>query len=126
MAVKTSIHPNFNKPLKILQASAGSGKTFSLTAHYLTLLFDNELKYREVLAVTFTNKATEEMKSRILSVLRSLALGEESAAVFRKIIQEAHPFLNPNQLQERAHKIYRRILHDYSRFAINTIDGFVQ
>lgn len=115
-----------NKPLKILQASAGSGKTFSLTAHYLTLLFDNELKYREVLAVTFTNKATEEMKSRILSVLRSLALGEESAVVFRKIIQEAHPILNPKTLQERAHKIYRRILHDYSRFAINTIDGFVQ
>lgn len=114
------------KPLKILQASAGSGKTFSLTAHYLTLLFDHELKYREVLAVTFTNKATEEMKSRILSVLRSLALREESAAVFRKIIQEAHPFLNQNQLQERAHQIYRRILHDYSRFAINTIDGFVQ
>ncbi len=121
-----NIAPTLQKPLKILQASAGSGKTFSLTAHYLTLLFDNELKYREVLAVTFTNKATEEMKSRILSVLRSLALGEESAAVFRKIIQEAHPFLNPNQLQERAHKIYRRILHDYSRFAINTIDGFVQ
>ena len=119
-------HPTLNKPLKILQASAGSGKTFSLTAHYLTLLFDSELKYREVLAVTFTNKATEEMKSRILSVLRSLALGEESAVVFRKIIQEAHPMLNPNQLQERAHQIYRRILHDYSRFAINTIDGFVQ
>ena len=52
------------KPLKILQASAGSGKTFSLTAHYLTLLFSGENKYREILAVTFTNKATEEMKSR--------------------------------------------------------------
>ncbi|MVN22814.1 UvrD-helicase domain-containing protein [Mucilaginibacter arboris] len=121
-----NFNPVLQKPLKILQASAGSGKTFSLTAHYLTLLFDNELKYREVLAVTFTNKATEEMKSRILSVLCSLALGEESVAVFRKIIQEAHPFLNPKALQERAHQIYRRILHDYSRFAINTIDGFVQ
>jgi len=114
------------KPLKILQASAGSGKTFSLTAHYLTLLFDHELKYREILAVTFTNKATEEMKSRILSVLRSLALGEESAAGFRDLILKAHPQLNPQALQKHAHKIYRRILHDYSRFAINTIDGFVQ
>ncbi|RZK87775.1 MAG: hypothetical protein EOO98_13500, partial [Pedobacter sp.] len=46
------------KPLKILQASAGSGKTFSLTAHYLTLLFSGDNKYREILAVTFTNKAT--------------------------------------------------------------------
>ncbi len=114
------------KPLKILQASAGSGKTFSLTAHYLTLLFDNELKYREVLAVTFTNKATEEMKSRILSVLRSLALGEESVEIFRVLILQAHPQLNEQTLQERANKIYRRILHDYSRFAITTIDGFVQ
>ncbi len=121
-----NITPPLNKPLKILQASAGSGKTFSLTAHYLTLLFDNELKYREVLAVTFTNKATEEMKSRILDVLRSLALGKEKVSIFRKIILDAHPLLNPNQLQERAHQIYRRILHDYSRFAINTIDGFVQ
>jgi ATP-dependent helicase/nuclease subunit A len=121
-----NITPPLNKPLKILQASAGSGKTFSLTAHYLTLLFDNELKYREVLAVTFTNKATEEMKSRILSVLRSLALGDDKVAVFRQIILNVHPMLNPNQLQERAHQIYRRILHDYSRFAINTIDGFVQ
>jgi len=122
--VNTNLFPQ--KPLKILQASAGSGKTFSLTAHYLTLLFDNELKYREVLAVTFTNKATEEMKSRILSVLRSLALGEKSAAVFREMILQAHPDLNPKMLQEHAHQIYRRILHDYSRFAINTIDGFVQ
>lgn len=121
-----NIAPFPQKPLKILQASAGSGKTFSLTAHYLTLLFDNELKYREVLAVTFTNKATEEMKSRILSVLRSLALGEKSAAIFKEMILQAHPALNPEMLQERAHQIYRRILHDYSRFAINTIDGFVQ
>jgi len=44
------------QPLKILQASAGSGKTFSLTAHYLTLLLSGETKYREILAVTFTNK----------------------------------------------------------------------
>jgi len=122
--VNTNLFPQ--KPLKILQASAGSGKTFSLTAHYLTLLFDNELKYREVLAVTFTNKATEEMKNRILSVLRSLALGEKSVEIFRELILQAHPQLNEQTLQERANKIYRRVLHDYSRFAINTIDGFVQ
>ncbi len=122
--MNTNLFPQ--KPLKILQASAGSGKTFSLTAHYLTLLFDNELKYREVLAVTFTNKATEEMKNRILSVLRSLALGEKSVEIFRELILQAHPQLNEQTLQERANKIYRRVLHDYSRFAINTIDGFVQ
>ncbi len=115
-----------SRPLKILQASAGSGKTFSLTAHYLTLLFSSENKYREILAVTFTNKATEEMKSRILEVLRELATGEPSAETFRNIILSAHRELNPESLQQLARRIYRRILHDYSRFAVNTIDGFVQ
>ena len=57
-------------PLKILKASADSGKTFSLTLHFISLLLANENNYREILAVTFTNKATAEMKERILSVLR--------------------------------------------------------
>lgn len=120
------IDPIRNKPLKVLQASAGSGKTFSLTAHYLTLLFESGFKYREILAVTFTNKATAEMKSRILEVLRALASGDEKAAIFREIILKAHPNLNPQLLQEKARHAYRQILHDYSRFAITTIDGFVQ
>lgn len=115
-----------NKPLKILQASAGSGKTFNLTAHYLTLLFAGESRYREILAVTFTNKATEEMKSRILQVLKGLALGEEGLETFRQIILRSHSELNAESLKQKAHSIYRRILHDYSRFAVNTIDGFVQ
>ena len=114
------------KPVKILQASAGSGKTYSLTAHYLTLLFDGDTKYREILAVTFTNKATAEMKSRILEVLRSLALGHADAEGFRDIIMQSHPNLTAETLKEKAHLIYRNILHDYSRFAVNTIDGFVQ
>ena len=114
------------KPLKILQASAGSGKTFSLAAHYLTLLFSNENKYREILAVTFTNKATEEMKTRILSVLKDLAQGNEKAKAYQDIILKAHPHLNPETLKLKADLIYRKILHDYSRFAVSTIDGFVQ
>ncbi len=115
-----------NKPLKILQASAGSGKTFSLTAHYLTLLFSGENKYREILAVTFTNKATEEMKSRILVVLKGFALGDESFNSYFDIVLAAHPSLNKASLKLKADLIYRKILHDYSRFSINTIDGFVQ
>lgn len=114
------------KPLKILQASAGSGKTFSLTAHYLTLLFASETRYREILAVTFTNKATEEMKSRILEVLKGLAQGDEAVNTFRHIILKAHQDLDEESLKLKANNIYRRILHDYSRFAVNTIDGFVQ
>ncbi|RZJ20436.1 MAG: DNA helicase UvrD [Acinetobacter sp.] len=117
-----------NKPLKILQASAGSGKTFSLTAHYLTLLFSGENKYREILAVTFTNKATEEMKTRILEVLVGLAKGNPAKKIedYRKLVLTAYPNLSAQELQFRAEKIYRKILHDYSRFSVSTIDGFVQ
>lgn len=116
------------KPLKILQASAGSGKTFSLTAHYLTLLFSGENKYREILAVTFTNKATEEMKSRILEVLKGFAIGDGAKKIedYRLLVLAAHPALNAESLKLQADKVYRKILHDYSRFAVSTIDGFVQ
>lgn len=116
------------QPLKILQASAGSGKTFSLTAHYLTLLLSGDHKYKEILAVTFTNKATEEMKSRILEVLEGLAKGDQSKKIedYRRIILTAHELLTADELQARADRIYRMILHDYSRFSVSTIDGFVQ
>jgi ATP-dependent exoDNAse (exonuclease V) beta subunit len=114
------------QPLKILQASAGSGKTFSLTAHYLTLLLSGENKYREILAVTFTNKATEEMKSRILEVLHGFASGDEKFDSYRDIILKANPSLDAVSLKEKSDKIYRKILHDYSRFSVSTIDGFVQ
>lgn len=116
------------KPLKILQASAGSGKTFSLTAHYLTLLFSGDDKYREILAVTFTNKATEEMKSRILEVLVGLAKGDSSRKIedYRKLILIAYPTLDGATLKQKADVVYRKILHDYSRFSVSTIDGFVQ
>jgi len=116
------------KPLKILQASAGSGKTFSLAAHYLTLLFSGDNKYREILAVTFTNKATEEMKTRILEVLKGFAQGDTAKKIddYRVIVLAAHPDLNAEILRLKADKVYRKILHDYSRFAVSTIDGFVQ
>ncbi|RRN77111.1 DNA helicase UvrD, partial [Pseudoxanthomonas sp. SGD-10] len=116
------------KPVKILQASAGSGKTFSLAVHYLTLLFSSDSKYREILAVTFTNKATEEMKSRILEVLKGLALDSDSSSIgsYRDLILKAYPHFTRESLADKADKIYRKILHDYSRFSVSTIDGFVQ
>jgi ATP-dependent exoDNAse (exonuclease V) beta subunit len=64
--------------LTIYSASAGSGKTYMLTAIYLENLFRSRYNYRKILAVTFTNKATAEMKSRILDHLHKLAVGEES------------------------------------------------
>lgn len=114
------------QPLKILQASAGSGKTFSLTAHYLTLLLSGDTKYREILAVTFTNKATEEMKTRIMEVLKGFATGDRAVDDYRALVLQAHPDLTPDTLQQKSTQIYKRILHDYSRFSVSTIDGFVQ
>jgi len=117
-------------PLKILKASAGSGKTFSLTAHYLTLLFSGENKYREILAITFTNKATAEMKGRMLAVLEALATGNgstnDAATGYREILLAAYPQWDAVMLQQRAAEVYRKILHDYGRFSVSTIDGFTQ
>src|SRR5690606_15355127 len=117
-------------PLKILKASAGSGKTFSLTAQYLTLLFAGEHKYREGLAITFPNKATAETKGRILEVLQAVARGDgrtqNAASGYREMLLAAYPQWDAGILQQRAAETYRKILHDYSRFAVTTIDGFTQ
>ncbi|MFQ7114301.1 UvrD-helicase domain-containing protein, partial [Hallella bergensis] len=64
--------PN-NKPLTVYKASAGSGKTFTLAVEYIKLLVQEPQNYRYILAVTFTNKATEEMKRRILGQLYGIA-----------------------------------------------------
>ena len=115
-------------PLKIVKASAGSGKTFSLTIHFLTLLLHKESSYREILAVTFTNKATAEMKERILSVLQGLAVGSTTPSIqqYRQQLLAQNPQWDAHSMQEKAHRIYRRILHDYSHFSVSTIDGFSQ
>ena len=76
-------------PLTVYKASAGSGKTFTLAVEYIKLLIEDPLSYRSILAVTFTNKATEEMKMRILSQLNGLAHGyEDSKDYMDKITRE--------------------------------------
>ncbi|WP_411275532.1 UvrD-helicase domain-containing protein [Daejeonella sp.] len=114
------------KPLKLIRASAGSGKTFTLTAHYLLLLFSGTGKYREILAVTFTNKATAEMKERILTSLEELAKSGYEKSKFSDILKENYPEFSDQDIRLKASEIYSSILHDYSRFSVNTIDGFVQ
>lgn len=91
--------------IDLYKASAGSGKTYTLSKTYLELLLGdkNPSSYRNILAVTFTNKATEEMKERILRDL------------FEK-----------SQTDSRAKDILIRMLHDYSAFSISTIDSFFQ
>lgn len=77
------------KPLVVYKASAGSGKTFTLAVEYIKLLVQNPQAYRQTLAVTFTNKATEEMKMRILSQLYGIWRQLDSSETYtQKICQE--------------------------------------
>ena len=72
---------------KILNASAGSGKTYQLAYKYVHDVVEQPALYRHILAVTFTNKATEEMKSRILKEIHRLASGAESPYLVCTIIR---------------------------------------
>lgn len=111
------------KRAKILSASAGSGKTYQLTLKYMCDVIQHPERYRNILAVTFTNKATEEMKSRILREIHTLASGGNSSYL-KDVARELG--LNEAQIREGALKARTRILHDFSRFTILTIDRFFQ
>lgn len=109
--------------LTIYKASAGAGKTHKLTGEYLKLLFSKDMAYRRILAVTFTNKATDEMKSRIIEELHNLASDKKSDYV--KILQDEYKW-DETRIREKARKILIVILHDYAAFNISTIDRFFQ
>lgn len=123
----TSLNQN-NKPFKIYKASAGSGKTFTIVREYLTLcLGDNTDAYREILAVTFTNKAANEMKAKILRFLLGISEGSSKG----DIRQMRNYLISTLEIEERelirrAKQLYIKILHNYSDMAVCTIDSFVQ
>ena len=112
--------------LKIYRASAGSGKTFTLALEYIKLLIANPEAYRKILAVTFTNKATGEMKERILGKLYGVANGLKSAADYTAKIKQQLPEYSDEQIRKKASKALDNILHDYGHFRIQTIDAFFQ
>lgn len=115
------------KSVQIVKASAGSGKTHRLALELLTLLLSHPYAYQKILAVTFTNKATAEMKERVMDVLEQIALGKGSEEYpdFVAHLLKVYPEHNNFSLSELAKRIYANILHDYSRFSISTIDKFV-
>lgn len=114
------------RTLKIYRASAGSGKTFTLALEYMKLLAENPYSYRNILAVTFTNKATGEMKERILGKLFGVANGVESAMDYLDKMVEQLPHMSREKIVENARKALYLILHDYGHFRIQTIDAFFQ
>ena len=114
-------------PYVIYDASAGAGKTFTLVKEYLKLLLAVEggQNFRKILAITFTNKAVNEMKLRILECLHDFSLpseGNDKNELFLQLLQELQ--LSPEILHKRAQRTLKEILHNYAFFDISTIDKF--
>ena len=111
----------------IYNASAGSGKTFTLVKEYLILLFDSNKKdrYKNILAITFTNKAVGEMKKRIIDSLSEFSKPETTSAnnaLMMEIMKESG--LSTEAVREKSTEILKSIIHNYAAFEISTIDGF--
>ena len=112
--------------LKIMKASAGSGKTYRLARKYISLLLESKDRYayRHILAVTFTNKATDEMKGRILRELHVLATNPHESDYHDHFVPAYFP--SDPDLRKKAETVLSDMLHDYSAFAVSTIDRFFQ
>jgi len=112
----------------VYKSSAGSGKTFTLVKEYLKLILPEPGKYRHILAITFTNKAANEMKERVLFNLQELAKNSEkrdpkiNRDLLPKLIGETG--LTEIEIITKSAEALKLILHNYSDFAIGTIDSF--
>lgn len=114
------------KPLTIYKASAGSGKTFTLAVEYIKLLIRDPQNYRYILAVTFTNKATEEMKTRILGKLYGIAHGLPDADDYLEQVSRAFPEKSERLIRSSADLALQLLIHNYHYFRVETIDSFFQ
>ncbi len=111
--------------VKILKASAGSGKTFMLAYEYVKSVVRHPHIYRNILAVTFTKKATGEMKSRILDELYNLTI-EDGKRHFLDMLLSEEWAVDEQIIRANAQKALDLILNDYSSFSVMTIDSFFQ
>ena len=114
-----------NHHLHIYKASAGSGKTFTLAVSFIRLLIEQPDNYRHILAVTFTNKATAEMKQRILGKLYGIAHNLDDSKDYFNKIQEATG-MDERLIRQRAAQALTMLIHDYNHFRVETIDSFFQ
>lgn len=111
----------------IYNASAGSGKTHTLVKEYLKILLKDRQDdaYKKILAITFTNKAVEEMKTRIVSSLYAFSqevIPEKFMGMFQQLVEETG--LKEGEIQRKSSKIIKSIIHNYAAFDISTIDKF--
>ena len=114
-----------NHYLHVYKASAGSGKTFTLAVAYICLLIERPDAYRHILAVTFTNKATAEMKNRILGKLYALANNTPDGAPYLEEVKRRTK-LSETVIRQRAAEALTLLVHDYGHFRVETIDSFFQ
>jgi ATP-dependent helicase/nuclease subunit A len=112
-----------SKNFLIYSASAGAGKTFTLVSSYLCKILEQGGSFSQVLAITFTNKATAEMKARIIAELDLLATGKASNHL-PVLLQELS--FKEDEIRSRAKNQLQKILHDYSSFSVSTIDSYFQ
>jgi ATP-dependent exoDNAse (exonuclease V) beta subunit (contains helicase and exonuclease domains) len=112
-------------PLTVYKASAGSGKTFRLAVEYIKLVVRNPQSYRNILAVTFTNKATEEMKMRILSQLYGLWKQLPDSQTYMDCVCKELD-IEPSFVSKQAGQALTNLLHNYNYFRVETIDTFFQ
>ncbi|CAL2058183.1 UvrD-helicase domain-containing protein [Tenacibaculum sp. 190524A05c] len=108
---------------QIFNASAGSGKTFTLVKEYLKVLLQSSdvFYFQKVLAITFTNKAAGEMKERVLKSLSDVTEDRPNEIVNQVILETT---LDKETIKERSSRILNAILQNYSAFSITTIDSF--
>lgn len=114
-----------SKTLTVYKASAGSGKTFRLAVEYIKLLIENPRAYEGILAVTFTNKATEEMKMRILSQIYGIWKGLPDSDSYLNEVTSGLG-ISRETASQRAGEALRMLLHNYHYFRVQTIDTFFQ
>ena len=112
------------KPLNIIKASAGSGKTHRLAFEYIRLVLQNPSLFKQILAVTFTNKATAEMKMRIIAELEQIAREPSNSKMISDLTRATQ--MDAAALSKQAGQVLVEILHEYGHFSISTIDHFFQ